>query len=150
MDETRYYYTDRNNQAIGPYTITELRQLQIGGQVSTETYIVEEGGKSWKPLGNLLVLSQPPGLPHPPMPPIAVSQERKSKLVAGLLGILLGSLGAHNFYLGYTNKAVAQLLMSILSAGILAIVAHAWGLVEGILILVGKIDKDAKGNPLTD
>lgn len=33
----------------------------------------------------------------------------KSKIVSGLLGIFLGSLGVHNFYLGYTNKAVAQL-----------------------------------------
>ena len=28
----------------------------------------------------------------------------KSKIAAGILGILLGSLGIHNFYLGYTSK----------------------------------------------
>ena len=33
----------------------------------------------------------------------------KSKIAAGLLGIFLGSLGVHNFYLGYTGKAIAQL-----------------------------------------
>lgn len=38
---------------------------------------------------------------------------QKSKLAAGLLGIFLGSLGIHNFYLGYTGKAVAQLLISV-------------------------------------
>ena len=29
---------------------------------------------------------------------------KKEKLVAGLLGILLGSLGIHKFYLGYTKE----------------------------------------------
>ncbi len=75
---------------------------------------------------------------------------QKSKLAAGLLGIFLGSLGVHNFYLGYTGKAVAQLLISLLSCGTLAIGSEIWGLVEGIMILTGSINKDAKGNPLKD
>ena len=48
----------------------------------------------------------------------------KSKLAAGLLGIFLGSLGIHNFYLGYTGKAVAQLLISVLTCGVCAIVSE--------------------------
>ncbi len=74
----------------------------------------------------------------------------KSKLAAGLLGIFLGSLGVHNFYLGYTGKAIAQLLISLLSCGTLAIASEIWGLVEGIMILTGSISKDGKGNPLKD
>lgn len=74
----------------------------------------------------------------------------KSKIAAGILGILLGALGVHNFYLGYTGKAVAQLLLTILSCGILSFVSAIWGLVEGILILTGSIDKDAYGVPLKD
>ncbi|MBQ0091959.1 MAG: TM2 domain-containing protein [Clostridiales bacterium] len=69
---------------------------------------------------------------------------QKSKLVAGLLGIFLGGLGVHNFYLGYTGKAIAQILLSCIGIGAI------WGLIEGILILVGKIDKDANGNLLGD
>lgn len=41
-----------------------------------------------------------------------VNNNGKSKLAAGILGIVLGSLGIHNFYLGYTNKAIAQLFIS--------------------------------------
>lgn len=74
----------------------------------------------------------------------------KSKLAAGLLGIFLGGLGVHNFYLGYTGKAIAQLLISLLSCGILAVVSSIWGLVEGILILTGSINTDGHGNPLRD
>ncbi len=37
----------------------------------------------------------------------------KSKIAAGVLGLFLGLFGAHNFYLGYTKKAVIQLLLTI-------------------------------------
>lgn len=70
--------------------------------------------------------------------------QQKSKLVAGLLGIFLGGLGIHNFYLGYTGKAIAQIVLSCFGIG------AVWGLIEGILILCGKINKDAKGIPLKD
>ncbi|MCH5187496.1 MAG: TM2 domain-containing protein [Oscillospiraceae bacterium] len=71
--------------------------------------------------------------------------EQKSKLTAGLLGIFLGGFGVHNFYLGYTGKAVAQIVLTF-CFGIGAI----WGFVEGILILAGSINKDANGVPLKD
>ena len=81
------------------------------------------------------------------------SSEGKSKMAAGLLAIFLGSLGVHNFYLGNTGKAVAQLLLTLVgwvACGIGPIAAAIWGLVEGIMILTGKIDSDANGNPLVD
>lgn len=74
----------------------------------------------------------------------------KSKMAAGLLGIFLGAFGVHNFYLGNTGKAVAQLLLTVLSCGILSFVSGIWGLIEGILILTGSINTDANGNPLSD
>ena len=74
----------------------------------------------------------------------------KSKIVAGILGILLGSLGVHNFYLGYTSKAIAQLLISVLSCFILSPISAIWGLIEGVMILAGNIDTDAEGHKLTD
>lgn len=80
-----------------------------------------------------------------PPPPLGYAQ--KSKVAAGLLGIFLGSLGIHNFYLGFTNKAVIQLVLGILSCGA---ISGIWGLVEGILILTGSINQDASGMPLRD
>jgi TM2 domain-containing membrane protein YozV len=82
-----------------------------------------------------------------------IKKEGKSKIGAGLLGILLGGLGIHNFYLGYNSKAVAQLLLTVVgwvALGIGPTVAAVWGLVEGIMILTGSIDKDADGIPLVD
>lgn len=78
------------------------------------------------------------------------ASQPKSKIAAGLLGIFLGCFGVHNFYLGYTGKAVAQLLITILSCFILSFVSAVWGLIEGILILTGSINVDAEGNRLVD
>ncbi len=79
-----------------------------------------------------------------------VNPQAKSKMAAGLLGIFLGAFGVHNFYLGYTGKAVAQLLITILSCGFLAFASSIWGLIEGILILTGSISVDGNGVPLRD
>jgi len=79
--------------------------------------------------------------------------EQKSKLAAGLLGIFLGWLGIHRFYLGYTSIAVAQLvlgLLGIVTCGITSLASWIWGIVDGILILTGRISTDAKGIPLKE
>ena len=57
------------------------------------------------------------------------------KMVAGILAILLGSLGVHKFILGYTTEGVIMLLVSVLSCGILAVVPSVIGIVEGIMYL---------------
>lgn len=72
--------------------------------------------------------------------------EQKSKMVAGLLGIFIGSLGVHNFYLGFTSKAVLQIVVSFVTCG----VGGIWGFIEGILILTGSINTDANNIPLKD
>ena len=75
-----------------------------------------------------------------------VTPESKSKLAAGLLGIFLGGWGIHNFYLGFTGKGIAQIIVTIVTCGI----GSLWGFVEGILILTGSINTDAQGIPLKD
>ncbi len=78
---------------------------------------------------------------------------QKSKLAAGLLGIFLGSLGIHNFYLGNTSRAVIQLLLGTVGAvccGLGTIASGVWGLIEGIMILSGSIKTDGNNVPLKD
>lgn len=78
----------------------------------------------------------------------ALAQEpevgEKSKLAAGLLGIFLGAYGIHNFYLGFTKKAVIQIVVSLVTCG----VGGLWGFIEGIMILCDKINVDANGKKL--
>ena len=76
--------------------------------------------------------------------------QAKNKVAAGLLAIFLGGFGVHNFYLGYNGRAIAQLLITVLSCCTLSFVSSIWGFIEGILILSGNIDTDASGNKLVD
>ena len=82
--------------------------------------------------------------------PVIPAGAQKSKLAAGLLAIFLGSLGVHNFYLGFTKRAVIQLLVSLLTFGIGAPVIAVWALIEGIFYLTAHegYTTDAKGVPL--
>jgi TM2 domain-containing membrane protein YozV len=47
-----------------------------------------------------------------------------------LLGIFLGCFGAHNFYAGYTARAIAQLCITICTLFFGAIVSWIWAIVE--------------------
>ena len=69
----------------------------------------------------------------------------RSKLVAGLLGIFLGGIGVHNFYLGKTSRGIAQIIVSVVTCGIGSI----WGFIEGIMCLCGSVT-DVDGLPLSD
>ena len=81
---------------------------------------------------------------------------QKSKIVAGLLGLILGGLGVHNFYLGYTGKAVAQLLLTLIGWIILIgpIISGIWALIESVLILCSSYGsnwhRDGRGQELQD
>ena len=74
----------------------------------------------------------------------------KSRVVSGLLGLFFGSLGVHNFYLGRTGRAVAQLLITVLSCFLLSFISGIWGFIESILILCGNVQVDGNRNPLKD
>jgi TM2 domain-containing membrane protein YozV len=80
-----------------------------------------------------------------PAPP---GWQPKQKVVAGILGILVGSLGVHSFYLGNTKKGLIQLVATFVTCGI----ASLWGFIEGILILIGNENTrtDAYGYPMTE
>jgi TM2 domain-containing membrane protein YozV len=67
----------------------------------------------------------------------------KNKLVAGLLGILLGGFGVGRFYTGHIGMGVAQLVVTLVTCGLGAL----WGIIDGILILVNG-GEDAQGRIL--
>ena len=61
----------------------------------------------------------------------------EKKIVAGILGILLGGFGAHRFYLGDTKGGLIRLAISVVTCGAGGLI----GLIEGIIYLT-KSDAD--------
>jgi len=75
-----------------------------------------------------------------------MNPEAKQRIVYILLGVFLGELGVHNFYAGYTNKGVIQLVISISLGwifGLGLLITFIWSLVDIITINI-----DAKGIPM--
>jgi TM2 domain-containing membrane protein YozV len=86
-----------------------------------------------------------------PTPPPEHVPGRKSRITAGLLGILLGVVGAHRFYLGYKGLGWIMLLITVVSLGQVWFVPAIWGAIEGILYFVmrkGYWSVDSKHRPL--
>jgi len=104
----------------------------------------------------------------------------KSRVSAGVMGLLLGFTGVHRFYLGYVTQGTVMLGLTLvagamplvlaiglataneapigarlsqMAAGYLAVVPavmFAWGVVEGWLLLACFFNHDARGLPLRD
>ncbi len=82
---------------------------------------------------------------------IMAGHQQKSKMAVLLFAIFLGAFGASNFYLGHTGKAIAQLLITVLSLGILSVVSWIWALIEAIMMYTSSVPvMDARGLPLRE
>ncbi|WP_306349625.1 TM2 domain-containing protein [Flavobacterium sp. '19STA2R22 D10 B1'] len=66
----------------------------------------------------------------------ALGKDNK-KIVAGILALLIGSLGIHKFILGYTKEGIIQIVISIVTCGVAGIIPF----IEGIIYLT-KSDED--------
>lgn len=70
-------------------------------------------------------------VPSSPNPPPAHPQGDNKRVVAGILGIVIGSLGIHRFFLGDTVGGILRIVISVFTCGIGSVI----GLIEGIIYL---------------
>ena len=73
-------------------------------------------------------------------PGVVYGRSQKSRSTYIVLGVFLGALGIHNFYGGYTGRAVGQLCLTVLTLGYLGLVAWIWAMVE-----ICVVTKDSTG-----
>jgi TM2 domain-containing membrane protein YozV len=78
--------------------------------------------------------------------PLPGTSSAKSRITYILLGLFFGGLGIHNFYAGYKAKAVAQLLITVLTGWLIypLIAVGIWVLIE-----ICTVKKDAQGVQFT-
>jgi TM2 domain-containing membrane protein YozV len=148
--EAWYLKTD-DGEDYGPVSRGELDQWAAEGRLNADCQVLQEGAEQWQWISDL----------YPELDPNAgeaagdvavgggAGEEEvsdKKKLIAGLLGLLLGAWGVHRFYLGYTHLGIIQIVVTVFTCGM----GGLWGVVEGILIFVGKIDRDAQGRRLSE
>ncbi len=78
-----------------------------------------------------------------------VPQESSKRIVAGILGILLGQLGIHKFILGYTREGIillgltffSYLSMCLVIGAFLIFIPWVIGIIEGIIYLTKSDDE---------
>jgi len=97
-------------------------------------------GQPEQPYGQQQAYGQPQQPYYQQQPYASVARTDKDRVVAGVLGILLGSLGIHKFYLGYRNEGLIMLLVSIIGGcitfGIAPAAMAVIGIVEGVIYLM--------------
>lgn len=72
---------------------------------------------------------------------VVANDEQKSKLVAVLLALFLGSIGIHDFYLGYNKYGVIKIILTVCTG----VGGAIWALVDFIRVLTGSLNADANG-----
>jgi hypothetical protein len=142
---------DQRGNEYGPVSRTELNQWVAEGRVTSDSQLLCSltGHWTWagdvypairnsmgnqNSLGSLGYGRSPAGAP-------GTEYSDKSKVVAGLLGLFLGYLGIHRFYLGYPLIGVLMLV----TFGMCGI----WSFIDSLMILLGSVP-DADGRPLRD
>lgn len=144
------YYYQRGGQQFGPCTEQQMRQMLAQGQLVPHDAVWAEGLPNWTTAGALFggAATASPPVPPPwgaasaasPQPiQVVVAQpsaQPKSRVAFVLLGLFLGTLGIHNFYAGYTGRAVVQLLITLLTGWLIVplLIVALWCLVEVIAV----------------
>lgn len=89
-----------------------------------------------------VVEETPPPAPTPApaaaAPVASTSSAKDKKLLAGILGIVLGAYGVHKFILGYQKEGIIMAVTGVVGlflCGIPTLVTAIIGLVEGIMYL---------------
>jgi len=145
-----YKIIGADGREYGPASADQVKQWITEGRANAQTRAQAEGGADWRTIADFpdfhAALGLSGGAPPLASPPVQAHVATRppgadKKIVAGICGILLGSLGIHKFILGYTGEGVAMLLITILTCGIGGVATHLIGLVEGIIYLT-KTDEE--------
>jgi TM2 domain-containing membrane protein YozV len=127
------WYLTSNGQVYGPYQADDIRGWLRSGQTAWDTQASRGGDDPWRALHTIAEFNPSPayGVPLGAAP----AAGNKDRTVAGILGILLGVVGAHHWYLGNYLLAVLYLLFGW--TGIPSLL----GIVEGIIYLTAPEDR---------
>ena len=158
-----YSIIGADERQYGPVELPTLIQWAREGRVIPTTTVLDHStGRRFlaKDMEQLAAVFTPTPTVAPPVtaprrsravasgsPAYVTIKPRRSRIVAAILGILLGPFGVHRYYLGYSGVGTLMLCITLFTCGIGAVFTAIWGFIEGILCLVGAMT-DADGRPL--
>ena len=116
----QYSTQEKVNRVKCPYCGAETN-VSYSEQEQTQTNYQEQ----WRQFGNQASAAMDDVFSNGP--------SGKSRGVAGLLALFLGSLGLHYFYLNKPTAGIFFLLATLLSCGVLGVVTQVIALIQGVL-----------------
>lgn len=159
-----WFLKSEEGEDYGPVPRDELDGWYAEGRITIDCQLLREGTEQWQWAGDVYaeLNAAEPQAPADPTPVVGAKAQQKSRakrpqqtaeapadegppssrsrMVAGLLGIFLGPLGTHRFYLGYWVLGLAMLATGG-GCGI-------WSLIDAVLVLIGKVP-DVDGRRLS-
>lgn len=145
----RWMVRTEDGKIYGPCSREELEQWVQEGRVHAQCHVSAEGAQQWIWAAEMFPHIAPvqTAAPtafvyaqsiHPVGPPVS----DRSRLVAGLLGLLLPILGFNGVHRLYTGHILIGVLMLITCGG-----CGIWQLIDVILVFAGAVT-DVDGRPL--
>ena len=130
-----WYYQQADNR-IGPVSEEMIRNLLLAQILNTQSLVWKEGMANWIPIHQTSLAD---GLPLPPPPlPSTLKSGAKTRVLYVVLAVFLGSVGIHNFYAGYNQNGIIQLVVSLttgfLTCGISSFAMWVWAIIEACTI----------------
>ena len=135
-DATIRILVRHDGENCGPYSISDVNQLLLAGQLDVGDLAWIEGTEDW------VKLSEIDGVMAVPSQKRDKNTSDKQILVAFLLAWFVGVLGVHRFYAGRIGSGVAMLILTITVVGI--VVTSIWALVDLIILATGNF-RDGEG-----
>ncbi len=147
-DPTLWMVRAEGGKIYGPVSRSELEQWVNEGRVHAQCHISAESAQQWIWAAEMFPHLAPVQAETPPAPSYARPYHNpgpvsdRSRLVAGLLGLLLPLAGFHGIHRLYTGHIGLGILMLITCGG-----CGIWQLIDVILVFAGSVT-DIDGRPL--
>jgi TM2 domain-containing membrane protein YozV len=125
-------------QVAGPYTLEEVRAFLNARQVDFGTMFWRPGMKGWRPLGSIraTLIGQTFDVSASPGITLHTEPSPHTRGIYIILGILLGTMGAHNFYAGHLGRGTGQLALTVVSIACVFLFSPAVASVVSLVVLV--------------
>jgi hypothetical protein len=147
--ETQYWIQRTPGaEGDGPFLLDQLREQWKSGALRVDMQYYTEDQGDWLSVKHLVQDLKPEPVeraaPHAPAryaaPPAPVASNVQRSLYV-CFGLLLGMLGVHNFYAGYTGRGVCQMLLTFTVVG--GVVTFFWVICDLLIVT-----EDSKGRQM--
>lgn len=138
-----FWLADPGGETRGPFTLDQVAGMFRSGAIYATAVVCEVGTESWRPVTDLRreFSGLFTGVQAAPAPSIEAPKSSAYNVgIYRVLALLLGGIGAHNFYASEVGPGIIKLVLLVASAAFAAVdeigVVISWLIAAVLLVLV--------------